>query len=300
MKKQELKSNILLLITAAIWGLAFVAQKVGAEYIGPFAFNGIRFALGGISLIPLLLYFSKTQNQTINNCNKKYTFIIAGIITGCVLFLGASLQQIGLNYTSAGKAAFITGLYMVFVPIISIFLKKNIPLTIWVSVVMTAIGLYFLSIKENFSISQGDLLEIIGALFWALHILAIDYFIKKIDALKLSFVQTLTCSILSIIASLIFEKTAISSIYSALIPILYGGIFSVGIAYTLQIVGQKHARPSHAAIILSMESVFATLGGMILLNEHLQLREYLGCFLMLSGMLLSQVSNFNNTKTVKE
>ncbi|BAH06995.1 DMT family transporter [Clostridium kluyveri] len=300
MKKQELKSNILLLITAAIWGLAFVAQKVGAEYIGPFAFNGIRFALGGISLIPLLLYFSKTQNQTINNCNKKYTFIIAGIITGCVLFLGASLQQIGLNYTSAGKAAFITGLYMVFVPIISIFFKKNIPLTIWVSVVMTAIGLYFLSIKENFSISQGDLLEIIGALFWALHILAIDYFIKKIDALKLSFVQTLTCSILSIIASLIFEKTAISSIYSALIPILYGGIFSVGIAYTLQIVGQKHARPSHAAIILSMESVFATLGGMILLNEHLQLREYLGCFLMLSGMLLSQVSNFNNTKTVKE
>lgn len=300
MKKQELKSNIFLLITAAIWGLAFVAQKVGAEYIGPFAFNGIRFALGGISLIPLLLYFSKTQNQTINNYNKKYTFIIAGIITGCVLFFGASLQQIGLNYTSAGKAAFITGLYIVFVPIISIFFKRNIPLTIWVSVIITAFGLYFLSINENFSIGRGDLLEIIGAFFWAAHILLIDYFIKKIDALKLSFVQTLTCSILSIIASLIFEKTTISSVYSALIPILYGGIFSVGIAYTLQIVGQKHARPSHAAIILSMESVFATLGGMILLNEHLQLREYLGCFLMLSGMLLSQVSNFNNAKTVKE
>lgn len=300
MKKQELKSNIFLLITAAIWGLAFVAQKVGAEYIGPFAFNGIRFALGGISLIPLLLYFSKTQNQTINNYNKKYTFIIAGIITGCVLFFGASLQQIGLNYTSAGKAAFITGLYIVFVPIISIFFKRNIPLTIWVSVIITAFGLYFLSINENFSIGRGDLLEIIGAFFWAAHILLIDYFIKKIDALKLSFVQTLTCSILSIIASLIFEKTTISSVYNALIPILYGGIFSVGIAYTLQIVGQKHARPSHAAIILSMESVFATLGGMILLNEHLQLREYLGCFLMLSGMLLSQVSNFNNAKTVKE
>lgn len=300
MKKQELRSNILLLITAAIWGLAFVAQKVGAEYIGPFAFNGIRFALGGISLIPLLLYFNKTQNQTINNCNKKYTFIIAGIITGCVLFFGASLQQIGLNYTSAGKAAFITGLYIVFVPIMSIFFKRNIPLTIWVSVIITAVGLYFLSINENFSIGQGDLLEIIGAFFWAAHILLIDYFIKKIDALKLSFVQTLTCSILSIIASLIFEKTTISSVYSALIPILYGGIFSVGIAYTLQIVGQKHARPSHAAIILSMESVFATIGGMILLNEHLQLREYLGCFLMLSGMLLSQVSNFNNVKTVKE
>ncbi|WP_333860714.1 DMT family transporter [Clostridium sp.] len=296
MKKQELKSNMLLLITAAIWGLAFVAQKVGAEYIGPFAFNGIRFALGGISLIPLLLYFNKTENKTTNNCHKKYNFIIAGIITGCVLFFGASLQQIGLNYTSAGKAAFITGLYIVFVPIIGIFFKKNIPLTIWISVIITAFGLYFLSINENFSIGRGDLLEIIGAFFWASHILLIDYFIKKIDALKLSFVQTLTCSILSITASLIFEKTTITSVYSALIPILYGGIFSVGIAYTLQIVGQKHARPSHAAIILSMESVFATLGGMLILNEHLQFREYMGCFLMLSGMLLSQISNFNNAK----
>jgi len=296
MKKQELKSNILLLITAAIWGLAFVAQKVGAEYIGPFAFNGIRFALGGISLIPLLLYFNKTPKQNTNNYHKQYNFIIAGIITGCVLFFGASLQQIGLNYTSAGKAAFITGLYMVFVPIISIFFKRNIPLTIWVSVIITAIGLYFLTINENFSISQGDLLEIIGAFFWALHILAIDYFIKKVDALRLSFVQTLTCSILSMIVSLIFEKTTISSVYEALIPILYGGIFSVGIAYTLQIIGQKHARPSHAAIILSMESVFATLGGMLILNEHLQFREYMGCFLMLSGMLLSQISNFNNAK----
>ncbi|MFL0196837.1 DMT family transporter [Clostridium sp. WILCCON 0269] len=297
MKKQELKSNILLLITATIWGMAFVAQKVGAKYIGPFAFNGVRFALGGISLIPLLLYFNKAPNQNINNYNKSYNFITPGIITGCVLFFGVSFQQIGLNYTSAGKAAFITGLYIVFVPIISIFLKRNTPVITWISVTITAIGLYFLSVNENFSISQGDLLEIIGAFFWAIHILLIDRFIKKVDGLKLSFVQILTCSILSMTVSLIFEKTNIHNLYGAIIPILYGGIFSVGIAYTLQILGQRHAKPSHAAIILSMESVFATIGGMIILSETLQLREYLGCFLMMSGMLLSQLSNFGSAKS---
>lgn len=300
MKKQELKSNVILLMTAAIWGLAFVAQKVGIAYIGPFAFNGIRFALGGISLIPLILYLDKNPKLYINNYHDKYNFIIAGIITGCILFCGASFQQIGLIHTSAGKAAFITGLYIVFVPIISIFFKKSIPLTIWISVLTTAIGLYLLSVNGKFSISQGDLFEIIGAFFWATHILAIDHFIKKVDTLKLSFVQTITCSILSLITSFIFEKTTIHSIYGALIPILYGGIFSVGIAYTLQIVGQKHSKPSHAAIILSMESVFATLGGIIILNEHLQLKEYIGCVFMLSGMLLSQISNFNNAKIAKK
>lgn len=292
MKNQELRSNAMLILTAAIWGFAFVAQRVGMQYVGAFSFNAVRFALGSISLIPLLIYFKKKKAaEGVKEVSLKNT-IVPGIIAGTIIFLGASLQQIGLAYTTAGKAAFITGLYIVLVPLFGIFLRQRINLSAWTGVILAVAGLYFLSVNEDFSIAKGDLIEIIGAFFWAAHILVIDNLTKKVDALKLSFVQFVVCSVLSMAVALIFEEISLPALSQALIPILYGGLLSVGVAYTLQVVAQKHAKPSHAAIILSMESVFAALGGALLLGENLGGRGYLGCALMFSGMILTQVQSF--------
>lgn len=293
MKNQEMKSNALLMLTAAIWGSAFVAQRVGMQYIGAFTFNGVRFALGSISLIPLLVYFRKKRAVEQKEENASASALIPGIIAGSVLFFGASFQQAGLAYTTAGKAAFITGLYIVIVPLLGVFLKQRISLNMWVGVVLAVLGLYFLSVNEDFTIAFGDILEIIGAFFWAFHILTIDYYTKKVDALELSFVQFAACSVLSIVVALIFEDITILGLRRTLIPILYGGILSVGVAYTLQSVAQKHAKPTHAAIIFSMEAVFAAIGGALMLNENLGGRGYLGCALMFSGMILTQVNFFS-------
>lgn len=285
MSKKELRANLLLLLTAAIWGFAFVAQRVGMQYVGAFTFNAIRFAIGSVSLIPLILYFNKNIKDKVS---KKET-ITAGILTGFVLFTGATLQQVGLIYTTAGKAGFITGLYMVFVPIFGIFLKQKAGKNAWIGVGLAVTGLYLLSINENFTIGFGDMLQLIGSVFWAIHILTIDHFTKRVDPLKLSSIQFATCSLLSMIVALIFEKITMVGISNAIIPILYGGIFSVGVAYTLQVVAQKDAKPSHAAIILSMESVFGALGGALLLKESMNIRGYIGCALILSGIIISQM-----------
>ncbi|MFL0248720.1 DMT family transporter [Candidatus Clostridium stratigraminis] len=294
MKKQEVESSLLLLLAAAIWGFAFVAQRIGSKYVGSFMFNGVRFALGSLSLVPLLLVSLKkekskalSEEEAVSTSPWK-----SGVILGCVIFLAASLQQIGLVETSAGKAAFITGFYIVLVPVFGIFLKHNIHKATWVGVILAIIGLYFLSVTEGFTIAMSDIYELIGAFLWAIHILLIDNFTKKVDALKLSFVQFLTCSILSLIAAFIFEKNTLIGLSQAVIPILYGGICSVGIAYTLQVVGQKNAKPSHAAIVLSMESVFAAIGGLIILHENLGARGYIGCGLMFAGVILSQYGSF--------
>ena len=295
MKNKELESSLLLLLAAAIWGFAFVAQRVGAKYVGSFTFNGVRFALGCISLIPLIIYFkhkSREKNELENDKlgkSAQLSTIKAGIIAGVVIFIASSLQQIGLEETTAGKAAFITGFYIVLVPFLGILLKHKIHKSTWIAAAFGIIGLYLLSITSDFTISRGDLLELIGSLFWAIHILLIDRFTQKMDALKLSFIQFATCSILSMGFALVLENISLIGLSQALVPILYGGIASVGIAYTLQVVGQKHAKPSHAAIILSMESVFASIGGLILLGEIMGVKGYIGCALMLAGMLLSQI-----------
>lgn len=296
MEKQVLRSNVLLMITAAIWGFAFVAQRVGAQYVGAFTFSGVRFALGSISLIPLLIYSKRKRAAIPTGEIPMESALIPGIIAGFILFFGASLQQIGLIYTTAGKAAFITGLYIVLVPLFGIFLKHSIQLNTWFGVVLAVVGLYFLSVNEDFSIAKGDLFELAGAFFWASHILVIDQFVKKVDTYKFSFIQFATCSVLSLAAAIFFEDISMDGLSKAIIPILYGGIFSAGVAYTLQAVGQRHAKPSHAAIILSMESVFAALGGALLLNENLGFRGYLGCALMFAGMILTQVNFFGNQK----
>jgi drug/metabolite transporter (DMT)-like permease len=298
MMTKEIKSVFVLLLTAAIWGLAFVAQRVGMDHMGAFAFNGIRFALGSISLLPVIYFFSK---KSVNDKEEKIdadikTTVVSGIIAGIILFIAASLQQVGLMYTTAGKAGFITSLYIVLVPIYGIFLKQKTHYTTWIGAVIAVIGLYLLSINEVFTIEYGDRLEIIGAFFWAGHIQIIDKFVKKVDAIKLSSVQFATCAVLSLITAFIFEDVNFSGIQSALVPILYGGIMSAGVAYTLQAVGQKYAKPSHAAIALSMEAVFAAIGGIMLLQETMPLRGYLGCALMLAGMLITQTENLKKPK----
>ena len=299
MNQRELRSNFLLLITAAIWGFAFVAQRIGAQYVGSYTFNGVRFALGSLSLVPLLIFFKEKTDSPNNGKFLTKNTLTAGIIAGGILFFGASLQQIGVVYTTAGKAAFITGLYIVIVPLLGIFLKHRLHTLSWLGVITATAGLYFLSITEKLTIAKGDLYELIGALFWALHILAIDHFSKKSNALKLSLVQFVTCSILSLTAAVFFEEIRISAIQQATIPILYGGICSVGIAYTLQVIGQRNAKPSHAALIMSLETVFASIGGLLFLREQLNGREYFGCFLMLAGMVLSQTPSMIPTANKK-
>jgi drug/metabolite transporter (DMT)-like permease len=290
MRKQTIKSNSILLLTAAIWGFAFVAQRVGGKYIGAFTFNAVRFALGSISLLPIILFQNKSNKDYIKSGELKKV-IGVGIIAGIIIFLGSSFQQLGLVYTGAGKAAFITGLYIVIVPILSIFLKQYISINSWLGAIIAVIGLYFLCVTDKFFISHGDFLELICAFFFAVHILLIDHFSGKFDAVKLAFFQFLTCSVVSFIAALLFEKITLASIYQAAVPILYGGILSSGVAYTLQIVGQKNAEPSQAAIIMSMESVFGTIGGVLILKESFGIKGILGCLLMLTGMLLAQLKS---------
>ncbi len=293
MTKTQLKANILLLLTAAIWGLAFVAQKVGAEHVGAFTYNGIRFALGSISLIPLILFLNKKKGEneeTQNNDRDSLKLTVkAGIIAGCALFIATSLQQMGVMGTTAGKAGFITGLYMVIVPILGLFLKQKVNKSTWIGIVIAIIGLYLLSINEDFSISNGDLLVLIGSVGWAIHILLIDNFTKKIDPLKLSSIQFATCSILSLVMAIIFEDINMVGISGAMVSILYGGLLSVGVAYTLQVVAQKNAKPSHAAILLSMESVFGALGGAMFLGERIGTRGLVGCILIFIAIIISQL-----------
>lgn len=280
-----------MLLAAAIWGFAFVAQRVGMDYVGPFTYTGVRFLLGGLSLLPLIYYFSRTGGYDRPSSWKET--MLPGLLAGTVLFTAVSLQQVGMLYTSAGKAAFITGLYLVLVPILGIFLKQRTNLSTWLGCVLGLIGLYFLCIRESSTIQFGDLLVLIGAFFWAVHIHVIGRF-NWLSAVRLSCIQFLTCSLLGLSTAVIFESITINSLSQAALPILYGGLCSVGIAYTLQVVGQKFASPAHAAIILSMEAVFGVLGGYLLLQERMGLQEMTGCFLMLSGMLVSQLRRSAN------
>jgi drug/metabolite transporter (DMT)-like permease len=292
MRKTELQSNLLLLTAAVIWGFAFVAQRIGAQYLGAFTYNGIRFALGSLSLVPLILFARGSARADPAVPQRTVSALPGGLISGCVLFMAASFQQIGLEKTAAGKAAFITGLYIVLVPLLGLFLKQRIRVFTWLGVAAATAGLYLLSVTENLTITASDLLLLACALLFAVHILLIDYFTQQTDGLRLSCIQFVVCAVFSLAAALVWEKISLNCIRQALIPLLYGGICSVGVAYTLQVIGQRHAKPAHAAIILSLESVFASLGGLLILREDLGLRGYLGCALMLAGMVLSQLPNF--------
>lgn len=290
MKIRTLKSDLLLLITAIIWGFAFVAQRVGMEFVGPFTFNAVRFALGSLSLIPLIWMQEKLWPKYRGSETGIQASKVAGggLILGIVLFTAASLQQVGLVYTSAGKAGFITGLYVVLVPLLWFFLGRKSDFGTWIGAILAAMGLFLLSVTEQFTITLGDFLEILGAVFWAGHVLLISWLSQRINPIRLSFMQFVVCSILSLLTAIYFEVISLQGIMNAAIPILYGGLGSVGIAYTLQVVAQREAHPAHAAILLSLESVFAALGGWIIINEVLSIRSLIGCGFMFSGMLASQ------------
>jgi len=287
------KADVLLLLTATIWGLAFVAQRLGMEYVGPFTFNGIRFALGSLSLLPLLMInkFKRRDPPILPQANFK-TMLMGGALAGVVLFSGASLQQIGIVYTTAGKAGFITGLYVVLVPILGLFWHQRVSGGTWIGALLAAIGLYLLSVTEQFTLAAGDLLVLVGAFFWAGHVLILGWLSPRMDSLKLAFFQFIVCSLLSLVTAIFVEQFTLQGLLKAAMPILYGGLVSVGIAYTLQVVAQRDANPTHAGILLSMETVFAAIGGYLFLGETLSTRGLLGCSLMFFGMLSSQLSKY--------
>ncbi|WP_455367723.1 DMT family transporter [[Eubacterium] cellulosolvens] len=295
MNNSIIKSDAVLLFTSFVWGFAFVAQRVGMNHVGPFTFNGIRFALGSLALLPILIlnqqhrlsaedtYLMKVQTIKMKN-------VILGIsLAGSVLFMGASLQQVGLIYTTAGKAGFITSLYVIIVPILGLLWRNRVEKGTWIGALLAVIGLYLLSVTEGFMIAFGDLLILAGAFFWASHILIIARIIPSIRPLKLAVFQYLICSILSIIIAFSTEHITLQGISQASMPILYGGFLSVGVGYTLQLIGQQSAPPAHAAILLSSEAVFAVFGGWLVLGENLSHRGLIGCVFIFSGMLFSQL-----------
>ena len=292
-----MKSNLLLLFTAVIWGFAFVAQRAGMEFLGPFTFNTARFTLGSISLIPLLLLNrnKKFERDKFLHINDNY-LLYGGIAAGSMLFLGATFQQSGLVYTQAGKAGFITGFYVILVPILGLFINQKTSLLTWLGAIIAIVGLYFLSLNEKFDFNLGDILVLIGAFFWAIQILVIGFYSTKVDPFQLAFTQFIVCAGFSFIAALIAETITIRNLLNASLPILYAGIFSVGIAFTIQVVAQREAHPANAAIIMSLEAVFALLGGWMILNESIPIRGIIGCLLMLIGMILSQLYLFKRKK----
>jgi drug/metabolite transporter (DMT)-like permease len=283
-----LKADLLLLITAAIWGFAFVAQRMGMDSMGPFTFNAIRFSLGALILLPLsLIQTRRGDHHRLKTVFKNYRWPI--VITGLVLFGGASLQQIGLVGTTAGKAGFITGLYVILVPLLALLWGSQTHIAHWAGAVLAVVGLYLLSVKTGFQLSPYDLVVFAGAFVWAGHVHLIDRYSDKVGPIQLSIFQFAICGMLSAIAAVLFEDPAIAGIVDGLWPLLYGGFLSVGLAYTLQVVAQRNANPSHAVIILSLEGAFAALGGWLVLNEILTPRDLVGSALILGGMLISQI-----------
>ncbi len=294
MSKKTRYTGIIFLFTAAIvWGFAFAAQALGADSITPLFFNGTRFLLGGISLIPVILIFEKTDR----NRTKHKKTVLYGAITGAILFLASYLQQVGIELTdSAGKSGFITGLYMLIVPIIGIFMKKKTHAMAWVGAGLGVIGLFLICMTGGkLTFTEGDIFLIASATVFALHIIAIDSFGPSVYSLRFSATQFFVSAAINLALAFIFEDPSIVQIKNAAIPILYCGIMSSGVAYTCQVIGQKYSEPTSASIILSTESVFSAIGGAIILKETMAPTAYLGCALIFAGILLSQIK-FNLRK----
>lgn len=288
-----LKADGLLLLTALIWGFAFVAQRSGMKDIGPFAFTAVRFALGALCLLPLLVLGKRRARRTApapSTASTPQAKVAWAALAGLILFLGANLQQVGLVTTTAANAGFITSLYVILVPLIGFFLGRSSGLRIWIGAVLAVAGLFILSVGAGFTMAPGDLLQLVGAFFWAGHILLINHLVTRMEALEIAVGQFATCALLSLAVALIWEPAPFAGLGPAALPILYGGLLSIGVAYTLQIVAQKTAHPAHASIILSMEALFAAIGGVLLLHEPLTLRLILGGALMLAGMVISQLA----------
>lgn len=284
---KERNAGMLLLLTSLIWGLSFVAQSVSSESVGPFTFNAVRLIIGAIVLIPFTLPGIRKHNGDSAYFGKA---IKGGILCGLCLAAASVTQQAGVAISGAGKGGFITSLYIIIVPILSILLGKRPGLKTWICAAAALAGMYFLTLSGGFSLSSGDLLLIICAVLFALHIMIIDRVGKDVDGVLLSMLQFLIGGIASGIGMFIFEELSISSIMEAWLPVLYAGAFSCGIAYTLQIVGQKYMNPDHAVLILSLESVWAAIGGAVILGERMSGKELFGCILVFAAVIASQIN----------
>jgi len=285
MKQQALRADFLLLLAAMIWGASFVAQQMGMAHIGPLSFTGIRMLLGVLVLLPLLRLRRAGRSHDLT----RRDLWLGGALMGLALALGSNLQQVGLLFTSVTNSGFITGLYVIIVPLLGLLFNQRSHSGVWLGAVLAVGGMFLLSVGEGFSIASGDWLQLAGAFVWASHVLLIGYFARRCDPVALSIIQCLVCALASLLLAPFFESLTFTGLHNAMPSLLFAGVASVGIAYTLQIFAQRHAIASHAAIILSLEAVFAAIAGALILEETLGLRGYLGCTLMLGGMLVAQL-----------
>ena len=292
--KNKLSGTLALLFATVIWGSAFIAQSVGMDHIGPMTFQASRCGLGALFLIPIIFLFEKDKKRHFKNWADAKLWK-TGFFCGTALFVAAGLQQVGLVYTSAGKAGFITAMYIVLVPILGLFLKRKPPVSAWISVVVAVAGLYLLSCVGASEINLGDILMLGGALGFAVQITLVDELAGDLDGLRLNCIQAFVCSVFSAVVMFLTETPTISGIVSAAIPIGYAGICSMGIAYSLQIIGQKHLDPTPASLIMSLESVFAALCGWLLLHERMSPAELCGCALVFSAVIISQLPEKKKT-----
>lgn len=302
MNRFVIRQSLLLLLTATIWGVAFVSQSVGMDYVGPFTFNAVRSLIGAAVLIPciaLLKKMSKREEaqEELHKKEDKRTLLKGGICCGVILAAASSFQQFGIMHTTVGKAGFITAMYIILVPLLGIFFKKKVGIRVGISVAAAVVGLYLLCMTESFRLEAGDTLVLICALIFSVHIMVIDHFSPLADGVKMSCIQFLTCGVLCGICMFLFEKPSISMILAAWKPILYAGVMSCGVGYTLQIVGQRGMNPTVASLIMSLESVISVLAGFVLLGEVLSRRELFGCVLMFAAIILAQLPDRKGAET---
>lgn len=298
MTSHTLRQSFLLFLTALIWGVAFVAQSAGMEYLGPFTYNGVRCVLGGLVLIPCIAFLNKKREGGRPRQDKKQ-LLLGGVCCGVVLFAASNFQQVGIQYTTVGKAGFITAMYILIVPLLGLLMHRKVGLQVWVGVVFGVTGLYLLCVKDSFSLEKGDALVLICAFIFSLHILVIDYFSQRADCVKMSCIQFWVCGILSLACSFMFETPHLQNILDAWLPVCYGGVMSCGVAYTLQIVGQKGMNPTVASLILSLESVVAVVAGFLILGQAMSRRELFGCLMMVMAIVSAQLpDNKENTVNV--
>lgn len=301
MPKNSLKNTGMLFLAALIWGFAFVAQSAGMEYVGPFTFNTVRCIIGALVLVPVALLWKMEKGNSVEKTDDKLrretgwfsrnkTLLLGGISCGLFLGVATNLQQIGIMSTSVGKAGFLTALYIVLVPVAGLFFKKKCGWSVWIGVVCSLLGLYLLCITEgNFRLAEGDVFLLGCAVVFTGHILVIDYFAPKVNGVWMSCIQFLVAGIISAVPMVLTETPTVASIWEARLPILYAGVMSCGVAYTLQILGQKNYNPTIAVLILSLESCFSVLGGFLILQETLSARELAGCGLMFAAIILAQL-----------
>lgn len=304
MNTLQLRNSSLLLLTAVIWGVAFVAQSVGMDYVGPYTFTCVRSFIGGLFLIPCIALLNRLNPTSpggikpLNAGTGSRQLWIGGACCGVMLCLASCFQQIGIMYTSVGKAGFITAFYIIIVPLLGLFFKKRCGLFVWTGVALALVGLYFLCITENLTIQFGDFLIFICAILFSIHILIIDSFTLRVDGVKMSCIQFFICGMLCAIPMLLFETPDFTQLMAAWKPVLYAGIMSSGVAYTLQIVGQKGMNPTVASLILSLEAVVSVLAGFVMLNQQLTMRETVGCVFMFCAIVLAQLPQ-KGMKTVE-